>query len=145
MKRWFLRAALMISVGLSSFSLSSAGALAASNAKATTWLGKGDCGSAITAPYTPIGFVNFHRVGNTVSVSLNYHLKDAPPNTTFSVSLWGAPCFPIAFFGNVTTNSDGVVNGTFETPVPPTQTQFFAASFAPSTGFNDTTTVTLLP
>jgi len=33
-----------------------------------------------------IGFTNYHRTGNTVSVE--YHLKGAIPNSTYTVELW---------------------------------------------------------
>ncbi len=111
----------------------------ASNAKATTFARKADCGSPNTN-FTSLGFVNFHRQGNTVAV--NYHLKNAQPNATYIVELWQAPCNFVATFGSVTTNSNGVGNGNFEVTVPSASTQFFATSLFGGF-FNDTTTVTL--
>ncbi len=125
----------------------------ADNAKATIWAGKGDCGSPVTAPFTDIGFVNFHRVGNTVSI--NVHLKDGTPDATYNVFLFGgpgpaSPCGPAGQIdgnlGTVTTNDSGVGNGHFTIDVPAADTLFWAdptvspSPFAPS---NDTTTVTL--
>jgi hypothetical protein len=116
------------------------------NPIATIWAGKGDCGSPITAPFTDIGFVNFHRVGNTVS--LNVHLKNGQPNATYNVFLFGDGCTPIdGNLGTVITNSQGVGNGNVETTVPAGFTQFFADPTTQPSPFifpsNDTTTVTL--
>lgn len=123
----------------------------ADNATATSWAGKGDCGSPVTAPYTAIGFVNFHRVGNTVR--LNVHLKDAQPDATYNVFLFAnPPCGPAGLItggslGTVTTNDQGVGNANVEVTVPAGDTGFFAdptTSSSPFTpGQNDTTTVTL--
>ena len=118
----------------------------ADNAKAGIWAPKGDCGSPVTAGFTSIGFVNFHRVGNTVS--LNVHLKGAQPDATYNVFLFGDGCTLIdGNLGTVTTNDHGVGNGNFETAVPAGDTNFFADPTTQPTPFifpsNDTTTVTL--
>ena len=120
-------------------------AFAASHARVSTFEGKADCGSPNTN-FPIIGFVKFHRFGNTVDI--NYHLKNAAPNTTYTVELWQpTPCSLLATVGSVTTNQKGEGDRKFETTVSPTSTQFFATSTAPSPlpFFNDTTTVTLLP
>ncbi len=76
------------------------------------------CASGGIANGTDAGFVNFHRVGNVVS--FNVHLQGVQPNATFFVAL---AC--VNFVGTITTNSNGVGNGTFQQAVDPAQTQFF--------------------
>ena len=55
-----------------------------------------------------IGFTNYHRKGNVVSI--DYHLKNAVPNATYRVELWGNVCQPFGVVETVTTNSNGVAN-----------------------------------
>jgi hypothetical protein len=109
-------------------------------AKADIQSGNFFCGANTALPV--IGFTNYNRVGDTVQIE--YHLKDAIPNATYTVELWGNVC---SFFGSVdtiTTNSNGVANGQGSVTVPPSVTRFFATSFGPN-GFNDTPAVTLTP
>jgi hypothetical protein len=99
------------------------------------------CGADLPA-LPVIGFTNFHRTGNTVSI--NFHLRNAIPNATYQVSLWGAVC---SFFGvvdTVTTNRNGVANASGSVTVPSLVTRFFATGLGPN-GFNDTPAVILLP
>ena len=118
-----------------------AGAASGNNPKANIQSGNHFCGADLsTLPV--IGFTNYHRVSNTVSVQ--YHLKKAIPNSTYVVELWGDVC---SFFGVVTTvktNSHGVANGNGSVTVPASSTRFFATAFGPN-GFNDTPAVTLNP
>jgi hypothetical protein len=112
------------------------------NPKADIQKGNGFCGADV--PTLPvIGFVNYHRQGNVVSI--NYHLKNGVPNATYFVSLWGDAC---SFFGNVatiTTNGNGVANASGSVTVPPTSTRFFATALETTSGFNDTPAVMLFP
>jgi hypothetical protein len=88
-----------------------------------------------------LGFTNYHRIDAT-TVSVNYHLRDAEPNTTYEVQLWGGVC---SFFGvveTVTTNRNGVANGNGTVTVPEGVTRFFATSWDGST-FHDTPAVEL--
>jgi hypothetical protein len=122
---------------LSSQSLAESG----NNPKADIQSGNQFCGADI--PTLPvIGFTNYHRQGNTVSIE--YHLKNGIPNSTYTISLWGNAC---TFFGNVTTvttNGNGVANGNGSISVPAASTRFFATGLGPN-GFNDTPAVTLNP
>lgn len=110
------------------------------NPKADIQQGNLFCGADI--PGLPvIGFTNYHRLDDT-TVSVEYHLKQAAPNTTYHVELWGNVC---SFFGNVvdvTTNKNGVANGNGTVTVPAGATRFFATSFDGVT-FHDTPAVTL--
>jgi hypothetical protein len=118
-----------------------AGAASGNNPKADIQSGNHFCGANVSS-LPVIGFTNYHRVGNTVSVE--YHLKQAVPNSTYVVELWGDSC---SFFGVVTTvqtNSNGVANGNGSITVPASSTRFFATAFGPN-GFNDTPAVTLAP
>jgi len=124
-------------------------ALAASdnNPMAPIEQGNGFCG--IDVPSLPhIGFANFHRNGDTVSVE--YHLKGARPDTVYHFSLWGGPCVFIASLPDVTTNDNGVANANGDitlTGAAAAYTSFFATSFDfhPTFEWNDTTSVTLAP
>ena len=111
------------------------------NPKADIQAGNFFCGADLTAAPV-LGFTNYHRQGNTVSI--NFHLKDATPNTSYRIELWGNVC---SFFGivtTVTTNSNGVANANGSLTVPAASTRFFATALGP-TGYNDTPAVTLLP
>jgi len=55
------------------------------------------------------GFVNAHQVGGTLTV--NVHVRNAAPNATLVVNV---RC-QTARIGFITTNSNGVGNGTFQT------------------------------
>lgn len=118
-----------------------AGAASGNNPKADIQAGNGYCGANVsTLPV--VGFTNYHRVGNRVSIE--YHLKNAIPNSTYYVELWGDAC---SFFGlvtTVTTNSHGVANGNGSIAVPASSTRFFATAWGPN-GWNDTPAVTLTP
>jgi len=118
-----------------------AGAASGNNPKASIQSGNASCGANVSS-LPVIGFTNYHRVGNTVSVE--YHLKKAIPNSTYLVELWGDSC---SFFGIVTTvktNGNGVANGNGSVTVPASSTRFFATAFGPN-GYNDTPAVTLNP
>jgi len=118
-----------------------AGAASGKNPKANIQSGNAFCGANVSS-LPVIGFTNYHRVGNTVSVE--YHLKKAIPNSTYVVELWGDSC---SFFGVVTTvktNSNGVANGNGSVAIPASSTRFFATALGPN-GFNDTPAVTLNP
>ena len=150
MRRLILRATVLFAlaaIGVFSVASTSRSVQAADNAKADIFQLKSDCGSPVTAPYKDIGFTNFHRNGN--EIMFEYHLKDAPPNATFSVSLWGGGCtFASPVLGTITTNSNGVANGNFTYTLTGTQTSltsFFATSCGAAACFNDTTSVTLSP
>jgi hypothetical protein len=120
----------------------------AHNAKAPILAGNGDCGQSNPA-LKHIGFVNFHRVRNIVS--LNVHLKDARPHSRYNVFLFeNAPRFCHLIdgrLGAVSTNGEGVGNGHFKVQVPANATKFFADPTIKRTPFipptNDTATVTL--
>jgi len=86
------------------FSPALAQADSANNPKADIQSSNAYCGADLTAQPV-IGFTNYHREGNVVSVE--YHLKGAIPNSVYSVELWGDLC---SFFGSVdtiTTNKIG--------------------------------------
>jgi hypothetical protein len=130
-------------VAIAATSFSGALAANADNANAATLAGKADCGSTNTN-FSAIGFVNYHRVGDTLS--LNYHLQGALPNATYTVQMWGPPCNFLATLGTVKTNSNGVGNADFSMPIPFGRTQFFATSYESSPAFgpyNDTVSITL--
>ena len=113
----------------------------ANNPKADIQQGNFFCG-ANHPELAVIGFVNYHRSGNTVSV--NFHLKGAVPKTSYRIELWGDACTPFGILGTVTTNPHGVANLTASQTVPAASTRFFATAFGP-TGYNDTPAVTLSP
>ena len=120
----------------------------AHNAKARILATNGACGASDPA-LKPIGFVNFHRVRN--AVSMNVHLKGARPHAMYNVFLFeNAPRFCHLIdgrLGTVRTNGEGVGNGHFTVMVPANATKFFADPTVKPTPFifpsNDTTTVTL--
>src|SRR5215218_284219 len=117
------------------------GAGSANNPNASIQQGNLFCGA--DRPDLPvIGFSNYHRSGNTVSV--NFHLKNAMPKANYRIELWGNSC---SFFGivkTVKTNSHGVANATGSVTVPAAATRFFATGLGPN-GYNDTPAVTLAP
>ena len=118
----------------------------ASNAKAGIYLDKADCGGPNTSGYQQAGFVNYHRVGDTVTI--NYHLKGASPGATYYVWLVTTPCptHGPAPLGTVTTNDNGVGNGVFSATVPSGDTEFYATSATnPNAAppYNDSVFVTL--
>ena len=143
MRRRVLTGVLVTLVGVLGLFLtaSTAGADSPNNPKAPIQSGNAFCG--FDFPELPvIGFANYHRQGNTVSV--NFHLKGAIPNATYQVQLWGDFC---SFFGvmtTVTTNKNGVANANGSLTVPAASTRVFATGLGPN-GFNDTTAVTLAP
>ena len=111
------------------------------NPKADIQSGNSFCGADLTA-LPVIGFTNYHRQGNVVS--FNFHLKNALPNTTYRIELWGDFC---SFFGitdTITTNSKGVANSYSSQTVPAASTRFFATALGPN-GYNDTPAVILTP
>ena len=73
------------------------------------------CGADLPA-LPVIGFANYHRTGNTVSV--NFHLKKAMPNATYQIELWGNACSFFGIITTVTTNANGVANGNGSLTVP---------------------------
>ncbi len=123
-------------------------AIEAHNAKAPILARNGACGASIRG-LKHIGFVNFHRVRNTVS--LNVHLKGAHPHARYNVFLFeNAPNFCHLIdgrLGTVSANGEGVGNGHFKVTVPANATKFFADPTVKPTPFifpsNDTATVTL--
>jgi hypothetical protein len=145
MRKRLVTAALVVFVGALAVVLSSSTTAATSdspnNPKTDIQSGNFFCG--FDFPALPvIGFTNYHRQGNTVSV--NYHLKNGIPNATYRVELWGDLC---TFFGvvtTVTTNKNGVANGNGSVTVPAASTRFFAAGLGPN-GYNDAVAVELLP
>jgi hypothetical protein len=120
----------------------------AHNAKAPILAHNGACGASKPA-LKHIGFVNFHRVGNTVS--LNVHLKGGNPHARYNVFLFeNAPKFCHLIdgrLGTIRTNGAGVGNGHFKVLVPAKTTKFFADPTVKPTPFiapsNDTSTVML--
>ena len=120
----------------------------AHNAKARILATNGACGASNPA-LKHIGFVNFHRVRNTVS--MNVHLKGARPHARYNVFLFeNAPRFCHLIdgrLGTVRTNGEGVGNGHLKVMVPANATKFFADPTVKPTPFifpsNDTTTATL--
>ena len=145
MRKRLTTTAVVVLVGAVGLVLSSSTTAAPSdspnNPKTDIQSGNANCGFSIPA-LPVIGFTNYHRQGNTVSV--NYHLKNGIPNATYQVELWGDFC---SFFGvvtTVTTNKNGVANGNGSVTVPAASTRFFAAGFGPN-GYNDAVAVELLP
>ena len=118
-----------------------AGAASGNNPKADIQAGNGYCGANVTT-LPVVGFTNYHRVGNTVSIQ--YHLKTGIPNSTYYVELWGNACSYFGLVATVNTNSNGVANGNGSISVPSTSTRFFATAWGPN-GWNDTPAVTLNP
>lgn len=115
----------------------------ANNPKAPIQENNAACGADLPA-LRVIGFVNYHRTGNTVTI--NWHFKDAMPNFTYQIQLWRDACTFHAILGTITTNKKGVGNLTASVAVPPTSTRFFATAFKPVPGFfDDTPAVILLP
>jgi hypothetical protein len=113
----------------------------ANNPKANIQQGNLFCG-ADHPELAVIGFSNYHRSGNTVSI--NFHLKRATPKASYRIELWGNSC---SFFGivkTVITNGHGVANVNGSVTVPAASTRFFATAFGPN-GYNDTPAVTLTP
>jgi hypothetical protein len=117
----------------------------ASNAVASSLEGNGACGASIPVP--SIGFVNFHRLGN--DVTLIVHLEHGSPDTTYNVFLFGNECSDIdGNLGTVVTNGAGVGNGKVEVTVPAGDTEFFADPTTapnPHTGTSNDTTIVTLP
>jgi hypothetical protein len=120
----------------------------AHNAKAPILARNGECGASVPG-LKHIGFVNFHRVRNIVS--LNVHLKGARPHARYNVFLFeNAPHFCHLIdgrLGTIGTNGEGVGNGHLNVTVPANAIKFFADPTIRSTPFifpsNDTGTVTL--
>jgi hypothetical protein len=111
------------------------------NPKADIQSGNFFCGADLPA-LPVIGFTNYHRTGNTVSI--NFHLKGATPNTTYQIELWGNACTFFGIITTVTTNKQGVANANGSMTVPAASTRFFATALGP-TGYSDTPAVTLTP
>lgn len=140
MHKRMLAVAIVALVALGVFALSAAAA-SGNNPKAPIQSGNANCGADIsTLPV--VGFTNYHRTGNTVSIE--YHLKQAAPHSTYIVELWGDSCSYFGTVTTVTTNSHGVANGNGSVTVPAASTRFFATSWGPN-GYNDTPAVTLNP
>jgi hypothetical protein len=143
MRKRVLTGALVTLIGVLGLFLtaSTAGADSPNNPKAPIQFGNAFCG--FDFPDLPVvGFANYHRQGNTVSV--NFHLKGAPPNTTYQIELWGDFCTFLGVMTTVTTNKNGVANANASLTVPAALTRFFATGLGPN-GYNDTTAVTLVP
>ena len=140
MKHRFFAVALVTLFGAATFALS-ATAGSGNNPKADIQAGNGYCGANVTT-LPVVGFTNYHRTGNTVSIQ--YHLKNALPNATYIVQLWGDACTYFGTVTTITTNSNGVANGNGSMTVPASSTRFFATAWGPN-GWNDTPAVTLAP
>ncbi len=129
-----------------------ASAASANNPKAHIQQGNSACGADLsTLPV--IGFANYHRNGDTVSVQ--FHLKHALPNHSYYIQLWGGAC---SFLGPViptqtytigklvTTNKKGVANANIRVHVSSSLTRFFATAQDGTTFvWSDTPAVTLQP
>ena len=140
MKKRVLTMVLVAVVG-AGISALSATADSAGNPKADIQAGNGYCGADVQS--LPVaGFTNYHRTGDTVSIE--YHLKNGVPNSTYTVELWGDACSFIGVVTTVTTNGNGVANGNGSITVPSSSTRFFATAWGPN-GWNDTPAVTLTP
>lgn len=86
----------------------------ASNANADLYSGNAFCnGAQVKTQANDVGFANFHRSQDGTTVSVNYHLKNAAPNTTYTVWLYEGFCNFDATLGTVTTNDQGVGNANF--------------------------------
>jgi hypothetical protein len=137
-----LTATVVAMLGIGGASLTSlAAAESDNNPKADIQSGNFFCGFDLTSAPV-IGFTNYHRTGDTVSIE--YHLKGAIPNATYTVSLWGDSCSYFGDVTSVTTNAKGVANGNGSITVPSSSTRFFATGLGPN-GYNDTPAVTLAP
>jgi hypothetical protein len=99
--------------------------------KADIQAGNGFCGADVAA-LPVVGFTNYHRTGNTVSIE--YHLKNALPDSTYIVELWGDACTFFGVITTVTTNGNGVANGNGDITVPAASTRFFATAWGPTAG-----------
>lgn len=121
---------------------SAAVAASANNPKSDIQAGNGYCGADVPS-LAVIGFVNYHRSGNDVTIT--YHLKGARPNEDYTVQLWGDACTYFGTVGTVTTNSNGVANLTGTITVPATTTRIFATAWNNNSYWNDTPAVTLAP
>jgi hypothetical protein len=141
-------AALPIAAALALGSAGTAFAASDNNPQADIQQGNGFCGFNDTA-LPVIGFANYHRVGDTITV--NYHIKDGRPDTVYHFSLWANPgCFPVGTLPDVTTNDNGVANANGDitlTGKNTALTTFFATSWDlhPAFEWNDTPNVTLTP
>jgi hypothetical protein len=102
-------------------------ALASDNAQGTLYKNAASCGGATGQPAANnVGFVNVHL--DSGAVHINYHLKDAKPNTTYTVWLYTGACSFDTTLGQVTTNDNGVGNADFTATVPAGTTQVFTYS-----------------
>ena len=121
------------------FPLAVAARADADNATATIHAGSEQCPTR-HVPFPEIGSVNFHHHGDTWAI--NYHLKDAKPDTGYYVQLRTQPgCAIVANFGTVVTDDHGNANADFEA-IAPGVTSVWAAAWDGS-HWNDTFTVTL--
>jgi hypothetical protein len=118
----------LIATGVSALSASAG---SSNNPKADIQAGNGFCGADVAA-LPVVGFTNYHRTGNTVSIE--YHLKNALPDSTYIVELWGDACTFFGVITTVTTNGNGVANGNGDITVPAASTRFFATAWGPTAG-----------
>src|SRR5262245_13237627 len=102
--------------------------------------GNGFCGADV--PELPvIGFVNYHRTGDTIAIQ--YHIEKGRPNEDYRIQVWGDFCTFFGELGTIRTNKNGVANfnGTIE--VPETTTRIFATAWNDNSFWNDTPAVDL--
>ena len=129
-----LGAALLTGVAVLALGAAPVAAESDNNPKADVQQNNSFCGADL--PANPvIGFANFHRSGETVTV--NFHLKGAKPNTTYWIQLWtGCTGYlgPGPFPGTeeVVTNKNGVANGYISVNVPSAITLLFATAYDPT-------------
>ncbi len=114
-------------------------AASASNANGDLYANNAFCnGAQNKTAANDVGFANFHRSQGGSSVSLEYHLKDALPNATYTVELFEGNCSFDKVLGTVTTNDQGVGNANFQdAAINPADTSFFTFSFTFTPSFQE--------
>ena len=113
-------------LGAASAALGASPAFASDNAPgATLYADQTYCGGAGSVPSVePVdpaqvtGFANFQLNSDGTTVSEEFHLKGALPDTTYDVYAYSNFCSFDKYLGAVTTNHNGVANltGTFTIP-----------------------------
>lgn len=116
-------AAAALGVGAATPALAATG----QNATGTLYANNAYCGGAQDTRQPVEGFVNFHHA-DPATIHLEYHLKDAQPNATYTVYLYEGGCQFAGTAGTVTTNSNGVGNLNADVPVNSADTSFFVFS-----------------
>lgn len=120
--------------------LATAGAASASvtDNGTTIYANNGYCGGAFSKTQPVEGFINFHQNGTDLQVIV--HLKDANPNSTYSLYQYGNFCDFQNTLGTVATNSNGVGNATFDVTIPAGTTTEFVYGFDSSQSIESLTT-----